>query len=204
MLSISRFAVAGVVISAALLGGLVIPDAGAHAETESIDPSAAPEESSAPPSTGDPGIEPYTPPQMPAGSFDIPSPVTTPYPAAVEPVTPPVVGENFQEWVRATNEAARRSRSMPPRSSASGDSGRGVPTEPQAVSSGAGEWKEIETSVLRMRISRQVGGFRRDGCVGDAVAPGGATSLDRARCPGTRAPSPERHRGNLRLAPEGQ
>ncbi|BFM26301.1 hypothetical protein CHE218_33430 [Microbacterium sp. che218] len=204
MLSISRFAVAGVVVSAALLGGLVIPDAGAHAETESIDPSAAPEESSAPPSTGDPGIEPYTPPQMPAGSFDIPSPVTTPYPAAVEPVTPPVIGEKFEELLRATNEAARRSRSMPPKSSASGDSGLSVPTEPQAVSSGAGEWKEVETSVSRMRIARQVGGFRRGGCVGNTVAPTEVTSPDRAQCPEARAPSSERHRSNLRSASEGQ
>ncbi len=148
VLSVSRLAVVSVVTTAALLVGFAVPVDAAQAASQP-DAVAPVTDGPALPSTD----EASTAPQLPAGSFDIPSPPTDVPTSAVETVTPPPTSEVplDQSFTPSTDglEIIDESETSTTYRAPSGGEITRLTTDPERASEGDGAWSDINTSVSR-------------------------------------------------------
>ncbi|MDU0328039.1 PA14 domain-containing protein [Microbacterium sp. KSW2-21] len=137
-----------VVTTAALLVGFAVPVDAAQAASQP-DAVAPVTDGPALPSTD----EASTAPQLPAGSFDIPSPPTDVPTSAVETVTPPPTSEVplDQSFTPSTDglEIIDESETSTTYRAPSGGEITRLTTDPERASEGDGAWSDINTSVSR-------------------------------------------------------
>lgn len=149
--------------------------------------------------------EASTEPQMPEGSFDIPSDVWVEPAPPVEPIGPPPIGDAVATWqggslAPADLKALLESVTSTSKTAPSSGGIAGATTEPPRMGVGDGASSVTKTYVKRVPFVRQIGAFVRGGCV-TSGAPAKAGQLrSRACCSDVRRSSCGTTRGNLRLA----
>lgn len=187
-----RSTIVTVMSSCALLLTLALPAEVAHAETAPTTPTESSVSDDNAPDVA-PGNEPFTPPQIPEGSFDIPDAVVSPAPPSVEPIVRPPVGDAVATWRGSSPspevlDALRRSQSSKAdHTSSSAESGEAM-TKPQSTVDGQIKSRGVETRLRHARLQRERSMFLRRFCAGGS----GATSeIGGGRCrPSSGGPRP--------------
>ncbi|MBD8219820.1 hypothetical protein IFU40_14380 [Microbacterium sp. CFBP 13617] len=201
MLSVLRLVALSVATTFTLVVGLAVPTDVAHAETPPTGGVAWRADDPALPANDEASEEP----QMPEGSFDVPSDVRVEPAPPVEPIGPPPIGDAVATWqgdslAPADLKALLESVTSTSKSSPSSGGIAGVTTQPPRTGEGDGAYSVTKTYVKRVPFVRQVGGFVRGGCVASGVPAKAGQLRSRACCPDVRRSSCVTTRGNLRVA----
>lgn len=201
MLSFLRLVALSVATTVTLVVGLAVSTDVAHAETPPTGGVAWRADDPALPANDEASTEP----QMPEGSFDIPSDVWVEPAPPVEPIGPPPIGDAVATWQGDSLspedlKALLESVTSTSKSSPSSGGIAGVTTQPPRTGGGDGASSVTKTYVKRAPFVRQVGGFVRGGCVTSGVPAKAGQLRSRACCSDVRRSSCVTTRGNLRLA----